>query len=160
MVQQTLLTGERDLLISPLSISDIKVDEPNLNLRISYKHGSFFMKANHSQYTDIYEAPSSYYKSFPDEKLMLQPGDIFKIGSLSFAVERFNTNVVSEKGIRASMEDTYLLIHDLGLDECMKLSLYAVIDGHGGDQCAHYLRKHFESEILKNFSHCRSGINA
>ena len=59
-------------------------------------------------------------------------------------MERFNTNLVSEKGIRPAMEDTQLLIHDLGLDECMKMSLYSVIDGHGGDQCAHYLRKHFE----------------
>jgi hypothetical protein len=136
------------------------VEEENLTLRISYKNGSYYMRADHSQFIDINEAPSAYYKSFPEEKLMLQPGDVFKIGSLTFAVERFNTNVVSEKGIRPSMEDTYLLIHDLGLDECLKISLYAVIDGHGGDQCAHYLRKHFENELLKNLSNYKTGILA
>jgi serine/threonine protein phosphatase PrpC len=58
------------------------------------------------------------------------------------------------------MEDTQLLIHDLGLDECMKMSLYSVIDGHGGDQCAHYLRKHFEQEIIKNLTDTQKGFYA
>jgi serine/threonine protein phosphatase PrpC len=37
----------------------------------------------------------------------------------------------------------------MGLDECMKMSLFAVIDGHGGDWCAHFMRKRLEREIRK-----------
>jgi serine/threonine protein phosphatase PrpC len=42
----------------------------------------------------------------------------------------------------------------------MKMSLYSVIDGHGGDQCAHYLRKHFEQEIIKNLTDTQKGFYA
>ncbi len=69
------------------------------------------------------------------------------MGQLVFAVERFNYCVMAERGIRAAMEDTYLIIQDLGLDECIKMSVYAVIDGHGGDWCAHFLRKRLETEL-------------
>jgi len=102
-------------------------------LKISFKFGTFYFRGEHSQYVDITEAPSAFFKSFPEEKVNIQPGNIFKMGLLTFAVERFNTNMVSEKGVRPAMEDTYLLLHDLFLDECMKISLYTVIDGHGGD---------------------------
>jgi protein phosphatase 1L len=29
----------------------------------------------------------------------------------------------------------------------MKVSLFAVLDGHGGDWCAHFLRKRLEQEL-------------
>lgn len=74
------------------------------------------------------------------------------MGSLTFSIERFNLGIVSDVGIRGSMEDTHLIIEDLGLDECMKMSLYAVIDGHGGDWCAHFLRKRLELELRKQLN--------
>jgi len=46
---------------------------------------------------------------------------------------------VAKLGNRARMEDTYVVAQDLGLDCCLKASLYAVIDGHGGEWCAKFL---------------------
>lgn len=69
------------------------------------------------------------------------------MGTLTFAVERFNTGFVADTGIRESMEDTYLIIQDMGLEECVKISLFAVIDGHGGVWCAHFIRKRLENEL-------------
>lgn len=66
---------------------------------------------------------------------------------MAFAVERFNTGVIADAGLRGSMEDTFIIVQDLNLDECMKISLFGVIDGHGGDWCAHYIRKNFETEF-------------
>ncbi len=40
----------------------------------------------------------------------------------------------------------------------MKMSLYSVIDGHGGDLCAHYLRKNFEQELVKNLTDTQKGF--
>ena len=40
----------------------------------------------------------------------------------------------------------------------MKMSLYAVIDGHGGDWCAHFLRKKLEKEIRLQINDHMSGF--
>lgn len=45
------------------------------------------------------------------------------------------------------MEDTYVIVQDLMIDECLKASLYAVLDGHGGDSCAHFIRKRLANEV-------------
>lgn len=74
------------------------------------------------------------------------------MGISIFQVERFNTGVYADMGIRTAMEDTNLIIQDFKLDEIMKFSLYAVIDGHGGDWCAHFIRKRFESEFRKQLN--------
>jgi protein phosphatase 2C family protein 2/3 len=71
---------------------------------------------------------------------------------LAFAVERFNCGVIADVGIRSSMEDTYIVLNDLGIEDYLKFSLYAVIDGHGGDWCANYLRKNLAAEIKKQLN--------
>jgi len=58
------------------------------------------------------------------------------------------------------MEDTYLVIHDLGIDDYMKISLYAVIDGHGGYFCAYYLRQKLENEIRRLLTDDKTGLKA
>lgn len=69
------------------------------------------------------------------------------MGNLQFAIERFNTAVVAETGYRPNMEDTYLIQQDMGIDEFIKVSLFAVIDGHGGDYCSNYLKVNLEKEL-------------
>jgi serine/threonine protein phosphatase PrpC len=34
----------------------------------------------------------------------------------------------------------------------MKISLFAVIDGHGGEWCAHFIRKRLESEVRNHLN--------
>ena len=50
---------------------------------------------------------SIYYRLRPDEEVILQPSMMFKIGSLTFLCERFNTGVSSQIGTRHRMEDAY-----------------------------------------------------
>lgn len=56
-------------------------------------------------------------------------------------MERFNTGVVAVIGNRSNMEDAYFISHDLALDSILKVSYFCVIDGHGGDVCALFLRR-------------------
>ena len=73
------------------------------------------------------------------------------IGSLKFLVERFYTVASAKIGNRPRMEDTYVLAHDLGLDSSLKASLYAVIDGHGGDWCAKFLQQELINFVIRGF---------
>jgi len=41
---------------------------------------------------------------------VLEPDDSFRIGTLEFQVQRFNTGVVSDIGQRECMEDSYQCI--------------------------------------------------
>lgn len=43
----------------------------------------------------------------PQEHHNLQPGDAFRIGTLEFVMERFNTGIISDIGQRDHMEDKY-----------------------------------------------------
>jgi serine/threonine protein phosphatase PrpC len=56
------------------------------------------------------------------------------------------------------MEDTYIICQDLGIDEQIKTSLFAVIDGHGGDWCANFLRIRLENEIKRQLTDPVNGL--
>jgi hypothetical protein len=60
-------------------------------LKIFYKNGSMYMVADHTNFIEIYDAPSAYFKLYPGEKHSLHPGDIIQMGILTFAVERYPT---------------------------------------------------------------------
>lgn len=77
-----------------------------------------------------------YRRLFDGENYALRPGHAFRIGTLEFLVERFNTGIVSDIGQRPHMEDTYQVIQDLNIDEETCATYYAVFDGHGGADCA------------------------
>ena len=111
-----------------------------MNLRRVYKYGSYYMVGDNTNFVDPYETPSAFFQLYKDEKFQLQPGNMLNMGLLTFAVERFNTGVVADVGARGSMEDTYIISQDLGIEDFLKISLFTVIDGHGGDWCAHFLR--------------------
>lgn len=81
-----------------------------------------------------------YAKLKSEELVPLTPGNIIMIGNLKFILERFNTTAVAKIGNRTKMEDTYIMAHDLGIDSALKASMYAVIDGHGGDWCTKFLQ--------------------
>jgi hypothetical protein len=44
---------------------------------------------------------------FANENHNLQPGDSFRIGTLEFQIERFNTGIICDIGQRDHMEDSY-----------------------------------------------------
>lgn len=48
------------------------------------------------------------------------------------------------------MEDSFIILHDLQLHPDLPISIYGVLDGHGGEWCATFIRQLFEEEIRKN----------
>ena len=82
---------------------------------------------------------------------MLNPGQMIIIGASKFIVERFYTVAVAKIGNRPRMEDTYVLAHDLGIDSALKSTLYAVIDGHGGEWCAKFLQQELIKFVINAF---------
>jgi hypothetical protein len=70
------LDGEEDIVISSNknTSANIQIDDESLNgmnLKISFKHGSIYMSADHSNFVEIYRAPSVLYKLFPEERHQL-----------------------------------------------------------------------------------------
>ena len=92
-----------------------------------------------------------YRRLFSTESYSLRPGDAFRIGTLEFLVERFNTGVVSDIGQRPHMEDSYQCIQDMMIDDEVSITYYAVFDGHGGPDCAQFLRDNLHHEIKRCF---------
>lgn len=93
----------------------------------------------------------------PNEEYALAPDDTFRIGLLEFQTQRFNTGVLSDIGQRAGMEDSYQIIQDLRLDSKIPVSYFAVFDGHGGYQCAVFLRQYLHLNLVKAFLRRRNG---
>lgn len=66
-------------------------------------------------------------------------------------VERFNVGCVSKIGNRTHMEDSYIIVQDIGLDGVLKASYFSVVDGHGGDWCAKFLQENLVKQLNKEF---------
>lgn len=81
---------------------------------------------------DCWESCGVYQRLFDTESYSLRPGHAFRIGTLEFLVERFNTGIISDIGQRPHMEDSYCVIQDMMIDEDTCVTYYAVFDGHGG----------------------------
>jgi len=47
---------------------------------------------------DCWESCGVYKRIFEEEQYSLRPGNAFRIGTLEFLVERFNTGIVSDIG--------------------------------------------------------------
>jgi hypothetical protein len=80
--------------------------------------------------------PAVMFKLRQNEQIVVQPGAQIAIGSLQFIVERYNIGIVAKIGNRTHMEDSNIIVHDIGLDGALKASYFSIIDGHGGDWCA------------------------
>ena len=57
-------------------------------------------------------------------------------------MERFNTGIESDIGQRPKMEDSFMSVQDLQIDNEVSCTYYAVFDGHGGAECANFLKDH------------------
>lgn len=82
-----------------------------------------------------------FFKLVKNEPLYLIADDIINIGCIDLQLQRFNAGLASNKGTRHTMEDAHVIIHDLGISYFMDVSLFAVFDGHGGDDCVKYVSK-------------------
>jgi len=63
-----------------------------------------------------------------------------KLGNLSFEMARFNAGVGEDIGFRTIMEDGFIVEEDIGGSEWKLISLFAVIDGHGGPECMLFIK--------------------
>jgi hypothetical protein len=94
---------------------------------VKYKKGTWWLTdPNHDQMNGC------YLMLHPQEKYILTPGDQFKIGDLEFRLERYNTAVIEYAKRDNDSEDRYKIIQDMGIDNYVKCSFFAVYDGHKG----------------------------
>lgn len=84
-----------------------------------------------------------------EENHIIRPGQGIRIGDLEFHVERFNTGIVTERGGRPYLEDWYACIHDLYINDDFWATYYAIFDGHGGEECAEFLRDNYHYYLRK-----------
>jgi protein phosphatase 2C family protein 2/3 len=56
------------------------------------------------------------------------------------------------------MEDSFIIIHDLNIHPKLPISIYAVLDGHGGEWCAIFIKQRFEAEIKRNLLDPENGL--
>ena len=92
------------------------------------------------------------------KKYILKPGDQFKLGDLEFRLERYNTGVASRERINHLNEDRYKVIQDMGIDEHMKWSYFAVYDGHGKAHWSQFLAKTLHKALKANLMDKFDGI--
>ena len=55
-------------------------------------------------------------------------------------------------GQRNHMEDTYCCIQDLGICPGVKVSYFAVFDGHGGGWCAKFLKENLHKQLAQSLT--------
>lgn len=67
--------------------------------------------------------------------------DNIRIGNLLFELNRFNYGSGESAGTREVMEDAYLIEEDVGGSEWKIISLFAVMDGYGGAECAQFIKQ-------------------
>ena len=63
-----------------------------------------------------------------------------KIGNLLFELRRYNSGTGLDPGYRPGMEDGLVIEEDVGGSEWKLISLFAVLDGHGGPECMEFVR--------------------
>jgi len=98
-------------------------------------------------------------KLYPDEEFPLQLGSVVQMGTKTqFILERFNTGIIAAPGKRANMEDTFVVVQDMKLHPQLPVSIYCVLDGHGGEWCAVFLRQRFEAEMRRQLLDEKDGI--
>lgn len=56
------------------------------------------------------------------------------------------------------MEDSFQCIQDLNIDEDVSVTYYAVFDGHGGPECANFLKDNLHIEIKSCLQDSIEGI--
>lgn len=70
-----------------------------------------------------------------------------RLGNLVFEMTRFNAGVGEDVGFRTPMEDGCIIEEDIGGSEWKLISLFAVLDGHGGPECMEFIKKNLVPKI-------------
>ncbi|CEM25870.1 unnamed protein product [Vitrella brassicaformis CCMP3155] len=126
------------------------LDVPSKLLAVSFQHGSYDVCLWRCPPAQQIEEPADcWVRLLPSQLHCLRPGDIFKIGSLEFTVLRFNTGIGGEIGFRATMEDEEIALQELDVSDRRHASFFAVYDGHGGRDCAEYVRRHLHLNFIE-----------
>lgn len=106
----------------------------NLEFKVMQKNESIFLVQSPFNYEF---SNGVFIKLHPEEEYPLMHGSIFQMGTKNqFIMERFNTGIIAARGKRVNMEDSFIINHDFNLHPQLPLSLYSVMDGHGGEWCA------------------------
>jgi serine/threonine protein phosphatase PrpC len=89
----------------------------------------------------------------------LSLGDVIRVGSLEFKLERFNTGVAAKFGKeKGQTEDSFTVINDMEIDKHIKCSYYAVYDGHHGQDGSQFLSHYLHVIMKQNLADKFAGV--
>ncbi|KAH0479298.1 MAG: hypothetical protein KVP17_000400 [Porospora cf. gigantea B] len=98
------------------------------------------------------ESPAAEQLPRRQDLTRLQFGDVFKLRNVVVRVERFLVGVGGCQGVRLRMEDEELVMHDIPFASDLPISLYGVYDGHGGRECASWVKRELHKVFLRQLS--------
>jgi hypothetical protein len=82
---------------------------------------------------DYEHSSGVFINLWEQEEFPIQPGSVIQIGlKQQFLMERFNTGLIAAPGKRSNMEDRFIAVQDMKLNNHLPISIFAVLDGHGG----------------------------
>eukprot|EP00401_Gymnodinium_catenatum_P074162 CAMPEP_0117474374 /NCGR_PEP_ID=MMETSP0784-20121206/9251_1 /TAXON_ID=39447 /ORGANISM="" /LENGTH=612 /DNA_ID=CAMNT_0005268597 /DNA_START=42 /DNA_END=1880 /DNA_ORIENTATION=+ len=116
-------------------------------LRLGYGFGKYYVHLRDAQ---AFEEPSqAWVRLRAEQRHWLRPQDSFRIGSLQFQIQRFNTGIGAEQGSRPSMEDEDIAMQDFPMSNWRYCSYFGVYDGHGGRDCVEFIHKNLHINFLE-----------
>ena len=109
------MTGEKKLIFGSKEMHSKDVTKFLINgERVVDSHFEILFDSNtlilRNLNENCWESCGVYKRLFDSESHSLRPGHAFRIGTLEFLVERYNTGIVSDIGQRPHMEDSYSCI--------------------------------------------------
>mmetsp|Transcript_82524 Transcript_82524/g.220572 ORF Transcript_82524/g.220572 Transcript_82524/m.220572 type:complete len:606 (-) Transcript_82524:82-1899(-) len=118
--------------------------EPEL-FRVGWSYGRYFM---HLSERCAWSTQYCFVRLRDGQSHCLHPEDVFRIGSVEFSVLRYNIGICAEQGYRQSMEDEEVVIQDLGTSNYRHCSFFGVFDGHGGRECATFVKTRLHMNLI------------
>ena len=116
---------------------------------ISYRDGGFHVSDLGSTNGTYVQLVGPYAGRYP-----LNLNDHILVGRTGFSINRYDYGLSEEIGMRRTMEDKSIIVHDLVVPELSSTTpglapqtWMAVYDGHGGDEASAFLQQRLHMEV-------------
>mmetsp|Transcript_30156 Transcript_30156/g.35566 ORF Transcript_30156/g.35566 Transcript_30156/m.35566 type:complete len:593 (-) Transcript_30156:238-2016(-) len=128
---------------------------------VVYRDGQFFVGDCGSTNGTYVQLTGPYAGDYP-----LNLNDHILVGRTGFSVNRWDFAISEEMGMRRTMEDKCIVVHDLVVPELKEMaefgpqSWFGVYDGHGGDDASAFLQKRLHVEVSLSLASVANRLGA
>ncbi|KAF8819146.1 protein phosphatase 2C domain-containing protein [Cardiosporidium cionae] len=126
------------------------------NILCRYVNGRYEM---HLLEPDRDEDGNCWIRLLANTTYKLHPDDTIRMGLSEFRVHRFHTGISKNQGHRPTMEDEDTIIHDLAISNDLPCSFFGVYDGHGGGECAAFVKNALHHTFRKKLLEFSKGFD-